>query len=730
MLANRFILLMLFSVSTLCAQIDAEKKTPKVGLVLSGGGAKGFAHIGVLKVIEKAGLKLDYVGGTSMGAVVGGLYASGYSANEIDSIIKGIDFPTFLQDKYLRKQFSFFEKNYGEKTLLSFPIYKNKLKLPRAIAVGQNVYNGLSSLFEHVNEIEKFNELPIPFYCVATDIESGKSKVFDEGYLPAAVRASASLPTLLDPMLINNVAYIDGGIADNFPVEEMKKKGMDIVIGVDVQGELDKKEAINSVIDVLNQIVNYQMYGRDDEKLAFVSIHIEPKVKEYSITAFDKVEEIIDSGEQSAELKLKEFSKIAALQSLTVQNNQLKHVKKKVRISSILMNEVENYSRAYVLGKLKLKVEDSISYADLNYKIGGLSSTKDFNLIEYKFHKHSEMNTELELKLKENKISSFVKFGVNYDPLYKSSLLINYTKKHLFQKNDVLATDFVFGDNIRANLNYFVDNGFYTSYGISSRFHKFNTQVAYNEGDVTRINKNFLDVTNFGYIQTVFNKNMAIGMGVEHKFLELYTNALGEETKFFEKSYYLSSVGYIKLDTYDRSYMPKNGFLVDGEFKWYMSSSNSLVNFSQFSQVKLKLATVQTVFNVITAHLITEGGATIGDNRTGQFRYALGGYGESLINNHIPFYGYDFEGLENESYLKGSLELRYEFVKNNAISFIGNYARTDLDIYNGGQVFQDIKSGYAIKYSYNSILGPISLVNSWSPDVNNKMWYFSLGLWF
>jgi NTE family protein len=730
MLLNRLILLMFFVVSTLFSQVGTGKKTPKVGLVLSGGGAKGFAHIGVLKVIEKSGIKLDYIGGTSMGAVVGGLYASGYSSSEIDAVIKGIDFSRFLQDKYFRKQFSFFRKNYGEKTLLSFPIYNNKLQLPKAIAVGQNVYNGLNSLFEHVNHINKFDELPIPFFCIGTDIESGKSKVFDEGYLPAAIRASASLPTLLDPMEINDSAYIDGGISDNFPVEEMKRKGVDILIGVNVQGKLEKKEDINSVVDVLNQIVNYQMYGRDDEKLKIVSIHVEPKVKEYSVTSFDKAGEIIDLGEESAELFKEEFEEIAKLQLSVEKQSFTNHIKGKVKVSHISMNNLENYSRAYILGKLKLHVGDSITYTGLNYKIGGLASTGDFKLIEYKFKNGTPSRKELHLKLRENKTSSFLKFGLHYDPLYKSSLLVNYTKKHLFQKNDILSSDFVFGDNLRAYLNYFVDNGFYTSYGFSSRFHKFDTQVKYDEGEVTRINKNYLDVTNFAYVQTVFNKKMAIGLGLEHKYLELYTDALGDETKFFEKSYYLSSLGYVKLDTYDKKYMPKTGFLVDGEFKWYMNSPNSLIGFSQFSQVKLKLATAQTVFKVITAHLVTEGGATIGDNITEQFRYSLGGYGENLINNHIPFYGYDFEELENDSYLKTSLELRYEFIKKNSIGFIGNFARTDLDIYNGGQVFQDVKSGYAIKYVYNSVLGPVSVVNSWSPDRNSKNWYFSLGFWF
>jgi NTE family protein len=115
----------------------------------------------------------------------------------------------------------------------------------------------------------------------------------------------------------------------------------------------------------------------------------------------------------------------------------------------------------------------------LNYKIGGLSSTGDFKLIEYEFQNDLESDTFLELQLRENRVSSFLKFGLHYDPLYKSSLLVNYTKKHLLQKNDILSADFIFGDNIRANLNYFVDNGFYTSYGLKSRFNKFDTQVSY-----------------------------------------------------------------------------------------------------------------------------------------------------------------------------------------------------------------------------------------------------------
>jgi len=729
-----FLLLFVFEMGV--SQESTSIQRPKVGLVLSGGGAKGFAHIGVLKELEKANVKIDYIGGTSMGAVIGGLYATGYTANEIDSIIHAINFNNFLQDILPRSQTTFFEKKYGEKHLLTFPIKNKKISLPKAIATGQSLYNLLNSLFAHVSHITEFDKLPIPFFCMATNLESGKAKIFDDGYLTTAIRASASLPTLLEPIEIEGVAYIDGGVSNNFPVEEMKKKGATIIIGVDVQGELSKKENINSVIDVLNQIINYQMYAKDDEKIKQLDIHISPDVRTFSVTSFGNVTEIIDVGEKIALESKEAFEKIALLQakSRKEQRKTIQKKKEKIEVSKITMNSLKHYSRAYILGKLKLETGDSISYDELNRKIGGLSSSKDFNLIQYKFKTFQNNKQELELDLKENTISSFVKLGLHYDPLYKSGLLLNFTAKHLLQKNDILSTDFIFGDNLRFNLNYFVDNGFYTSYGLTTTFNKFDTEVNYDGVEVRSINKVYLDFTSLAYIQTTYNKKFAVGLGLEYKVLELYTRALNtiplNRTTFFEKSNYLNSLLYAKLDTYDRSFSPREGIFVDGEFKWYMNSSDYNNNFTSFSQLQLKFGAAKTFFKKLTTHFITEGGTTMGGNTSGQFQYSLGGYGNNLINNHIQFYGYEFEDLENHSYLMSSLELRYEFVKRHTLAFTGNYARTDLNLFNGEAIFKDIKSGYAFTYGYNSVLGPVKVVHSWSPDENNRNWYFSLGLWF
>ena len=238
-LATIFLIL---SSPLLRAQDTTHKKDLKVGLVLSGGGAKGLAHIGVLKVLEEAGVRIDYIGGTSMGAMVGALYAAGYSANELDSIFRQLDFDKLLQDKTSRRAKSLHERYIYDRYAVALPFNNFKVGLPRAVSKGQNIYNEFVKLLYPVNEIYDFSQLPIPFLCVATDIETGKGVVLENGFLPQAIQASGSFPSLFDLVEIDGKWLTDGGIADNYPVDEVKKKGMDIIIGVDVQSPLAKRE--------------------------------------------------------------------------------------------------------------------------------------------------------------------------------------------------------------------------------------------------------------------------------------------------------------------------------------------------------------------------------------------------------------------------------------------------------------------------------------------------------
>ena len=253
--------ILIVSFSFLQAQeIKSHKEDIKVGVVLSGGGAKGLAHVSVLRTLEDAGVRVDYIGGTSMGAIIGALYASGYNAKQLDSIIKSVDFFKVISNDLPRKAKPFYEKESGEKYALTLPVKNGKVGIPIAITEGQNVMNLLTRLTQHVNDIEDFNQLPVPFLCIGTDLETGKQKVFNSGFLPLVAKASGSFPTLLAPVEIDGKLYSDGGIVNNFPVDEVKAMGADVLIGVDIQDGLKKKEKLNSAPTILNQIVGFQMY--------------------------------------------------------------------------------------------------------------------------------------------------------------------------------------------------------------------------------------------------------------------------------------------------------------------------------------------------------------------------------------------------------------------------------------------------------------------------------------
>ncbi|MES2747354.1 MAG: patatin-like phospholipase family protein, partial [Bacteroidota bacterium] len=229
---------------------DTTKRS-KIGLVLSGGGAKGFAHIGVLKVLEQAGVKIDYIGGTSMGAVVGGLYSSGYSASQIDSIFTNTNFDELLSDYIPRTTKSFYEKRNDELYAISLPFNKFSIGIPIALSKGMYNYCLLTKLTHNVRHVRDFNKLPIPFVCIATDIEKGEEVILNSGYLPQALLASSAFPTLFSPIELDGKLLVDGGVSNNYPVEEVRKMGADIIIGVDVQDDLKDRKSLKEATRIL-----------------------------------------------------------------------------------------------------------------------------------------------------------------------------------------------------------------------------------------------------------------------------------------------------------------------------------------------------------------------------------------------------------------------------------------------------------------------------------------------
>ena len=718
-----------------------EKDDLKVGLVLSGGGAKGFAHVGALKVLEKAGVRIDYIGGTSMGAIIGALYSSGYRANELDSILHSYDFTELMQDNLPRRTLSIYEKENTEKYSITLPVKSGSIGLPRALSKGQNVFNELSKLTEHIHAVDDFSQLPIPFFCVATNLETGDEVILETGFLPEAVKASGAFPTLLDPVEINNRLLVDGGVVNNFPTDIMRKKGVDIVIGVDVQDKLKVKGSLDSAPTIVMQIVNFQMYENEQLKKELTDVYVHPDISNYTVVSFDDKTAIIQSGEDEAQKQFSKFKEIANRQKQDglIASDVIRLKRSNLQIDNVIIKGLRNYTNEYILGKLGIKKGEPLTYDEFSKGIDQLSATKNFKSIQYKFVD----SRRVEFKLEESEISSFVKIGAHFDDLYKTAALLNITSKHLLFDNDVISADLILGDNIRYNLDYFIDNGFHWSYGIRSRYNHFDKGIfksTFEPLDVaemdTKERTKYNDFTNQIFVQSAISNAVAIRLGAETKYLRIFTESVtnNEEIKnFYDNSTYGNAFAELRIDTYDKALFPKKGFFLDVNYKGYLVliNDNGIANnFTPFTQLKGKLGFAHTFKDKLTAQLISEAGITIGENSNRVHNFHLGGNNENFINNFTSFYGYDVGDLSGQGYLKSAMTLRYELFKNNHLSFTANAARAEEDIYNDGRLFENTRLGYAVGYSIESFLGPLEIKYTWSPDTSNNIWFFNVGFWF
>ena len=732
----KFLFSYLFLLTTFFSVVAQENNRPKVGLVLSGGGAKGFAHIGVLKVLEEQGVKIDYIGGTSMGAIIGGLYASGYTAHQLDSIFSTVDADALLQDYIPRTSKSFYEKRNDEIYAIQLPFDDFKIGSPVSLSKGMYNYNLLNKLLAHVRYEHDFSKLSIPFLCIATDVVSGNQVVLEKGNLPQSILASGAFPSLYTPVEIDGKLLIDGGVVNNYPVEEIRKKGVDIIIGVDVQDGMKDKSQIKGITDVLMQIANYGMYRGMEGKQLTTDIYIKPDISNYSVVTFDKGLEIIQKGVEAAQDVLPALQKISSKHKMKSLPNYITN--DTIHIHSVQMNALNNYNKDYVFGKLGYFKDECVPFSKLEEGITNLNATQNFSGINYSFEKADEGDV-LKLDLKENPNNRLLKFGLHYDHLYKSGLLINVTQKKLLFKNDVASLDMVFGDNIRYNLNYFVDNGFRWSFGFQSKLNKFkyninpsNHNILPFSGYVLDIyNSDWTDLTNRFHLQNYYRDQFQIGLGFEHKYqiVDIGNDFVGKN--WLDNSHYFSPFFTILLDTYDNKYFPTKGVTFNAEVKHTFFSSDYNERFEPFTQLNAELGVVKTLFNRISFEAKADIGATIGSTPSTNMNYFFGGFGFQSLSNIKSFYGYDFLSSNANSYLKTMFRIDYRFYKKHHVNFVANYMYSKDAMFQYNDWLEEpIKTGYALGYGFQSIIGPIEIKQTYSPEINKHFTWFGVGFWF
>lgn len=659
---------------------------PKIAVVLSGGGAKGAAHVGALKVIEEAGVPIDMIVGTSMGAIIGGLYSVGHTPECLDSILRVQDWSTLLTDRKNEQEQSFLARERNDNFILNIPLEKKSEKdslqntgSKAGIIEGRNIVKMFQRLIapEYEGEID-FNKLPVRFACVAVDAASGKEVVFHSGRLDSAMRASMSIPGAFRPIRKDSMLLIDGGILNNYPVDVARQMGADIVIGVDVGEGLYNADRIKNMMDIVNQIASIYETKKRKSNIKDTDIYIKANCKGFNIASFtnEAIDTLITRGEEAARAN---FDKLKVLADQLGGNKQFlasrgKHYEKTDSTHADNGYEFQAFPDDAIGFSANFNQEEMASLI--------MQAHKTYNL----FDKPSQIGVSIRLGKRYKfctNFSTMVKKGMYFDLNYE----VGYNDIRFNKEGNSFANT-TFSDNI-------VSAGISTSW----RWAKIDGGVCFN---------------NYNYKSTLIDR--------EHTS-DRFTDNMEGSKNFW--NFYIS----LGVNTTNKKRFATSGIKIKAEgniFKGHeiaINNKNTIYAASFSGTFYTPLSRRLCLIPALYLRTLSKRSHTYGISNI------IGGEWEShYLSLQTPFYGLSYIEWSDRTVAVARIQARYRMGKNHYLTGTfnaGNYS-------DGFKKLKDTTPmvGYGINYSYDSFIGPLGLTISGSNVSSRPNLLISLGYVF
>lgn len=734
--------LALFSLISLAQE---QQPRPKIGLVLSGGGAKGMAHIGILKAMETAGIYPDYITGTSMGSIIGALYAIGYSADDIDSIARNMNWSRLLSNEIPLNKIAFEEKSYYGRYIMEFPFRNKKLVLPKGFIEGQELTVQLSNITRPVHHIDSFNNFPIPFACIAANIETGHAKILNSGLLPEALRASMAIPTFFTPMEIDSNIYVDGGLIRSFPVQEVLDMGADIVIGVSVSSGLEPKEKLTSMVSVLSQAAFIASAHDTEEQKKLVDILISPNLEGYSTGSFSYTEEIIARGKEAGTEFLPVFKKLA--DSLSVFGKMVPRTRpvnpSSYKFNYIIIEGNKIVPDELIKGKLRLEQGKEFSIKQLEDRISLLYGTLYFEKIVYTIN---PLTSTLLIKVIESPRAN-LKMAVHYDTDNNAGINLNLTLRNFLFPSSRFIVEYDLAQNPSASINYFKYLGKKQNFAVALNGLWIQSDLpgywaeTSNESANSKTGTNSLltdDILNASIsFQGTYKSNSTVGVKLQflnHAITPLVIDSISVNTVNYAFQRMASNdwggILYFRTNTLNKPFFPTRGFKGDISFDYLFKRvfnleliSNSSGEVSESLELSNHLRTSMHFMWVIPVveklSFITQFDLRMGNGSDGlewfPYETFIGGTRPVgwLVHAYEATPGKRFSVLNYSAITVG---LQLETINNLFLSARVDYLESeypmqwiDKDIYTANIGAYPRRMGFSGKISYSSIVGPIEV---------------------
>jgi len=682
--------------------------TLRIGLVLSGGGAKGFAHIGVLKTLEELDVPVDVVTGTSMGAVLGGLYAGGYSSTALDSIANAQDWREVFSDAARRRLRPLDQRVSDERTLISLPLDGSGIRLPTGLIAGQRVSQLLNRLLMPVSHVRDFTALPVAFGAVATDIETGEGVLFTEGYLPRVLRASMAIPSVFAPTQIGNRTYIDGGVARNLPAGDAQALGADLLICSNVGDPLLPADSLSSFVDVLIQAMWYRAAASTQRQLKKCDVTIQPDMQDYSMFSFDSTAAIVKRGRQAASSHRADL--VALADSVGGRRPTPKSTidrSGRVSIRAIDIEGVDPLLSQRIRALLDISPPASRTAAELATAIERVYAMDLFSQVTYRLAPHAAGSRAVTLVVEaERRTQERLRLGLRYSSAYRASILLNASFRDRLGIGATSEVDLRLGDVLRARLRYIVPVSFQPRLGM--RLEGGGRRVPidlFSSGQRTSsLQVNVLE----GGLQFggTFLNDYAVALGVTGEGFTIDEN-VGRGNRFKDEEGLLLGEAMLYVDTFNRA-----NFATSGTQLLLRSSGT---NDAVFSGRTFSQHLMETEGRVpLTRHLTGIGTATLGrslgDSLPLYRRYYLGGVVSSRMFSDHQFrhLGYAVQELSGRSVQAFGLGVQVALPEDLFVSVRWNTARV-AEQWDWAPSAEDFNNGFGFTLGANTLLGPVAV---------------------
>ena len=727
----------LMAVSQVCAQYSPQTKRKKVAVVLSGGGAKGVAHIGALKVIEEAGIPIDIITGTSMGSIVGGLYSIGYRADVLDSIVRAQDWNTLLLDREDLSLQRIAEREKQNTYMIStgITLKKNKgLSATGGIIKGKNLHGLFERLTSGYNDSIDFNTLPIPFACVATDMVTFTEYDFHSGVLPQAMRASMAIPAVFTPVRIGGMVLVDGGMRNNYPADVAREMGADIIIGIAVPDEDKSAEDLGSTTSILKRIVDYNTKNKYEENVSITDVYIPVNTHNYSAASFNSaaIDTLINRGEKAAR---EHWDELVALRQRIgnytpkPQTSVVLLSPDSVEITSVEFVDVSPIDEKYIRAKFHLRAKDRLTSrqaelvttamrVDLFYQEPSFHLTKTVEGVKAVFTGGQKKASQLNLGVRFD-TEEMVALQVNADiPMRRAAMTdIDLTLRLGMRIMARLDVAFYPGHLMRPTLSYIFHRDEINIYEKGEKDYNF----SYNQHAAE------LAVLNFNV------RNFTISGGIRWDYYHFPHVLKGKDSetskKAFDDDHFFSYYGRLDYNSENDWYFPARGSKLHAQYVYYTDDFAGLKGKAGMHDVSGMWRKSLSLGERFTIQPMFYGRMLFGSERPGILGNMIGGewFGHKLAWQ-MPFAGVNYLEHVDPYLVAMQLQAQQRLGKNNYVLLRVAAAQQADDLED--LLDRSTLLGTSLSYYYNTMFGPLGASVGYSNKTKEPYFYINLGYVF